>query len=293
MWQDWPIRTIRVENKGFPERLGLVTPEVKKLYYRGNWHKRDFKHALAVVGSRRMTSYGKGVVEKLIPPLARAGVTIVSGMMYGVDLACLAAGGKTVAVLGSGLDVTDSEESGRLYSQILQSGGLVLSEYERDSQPALWTYPQRNRIVAGLSGAVLVIEGGEKSGTLITAKLGFKQKKPVMAVPGPITSSNSLGVNWLIKNGAVAVTSAEEVLAELGIKSHSRSEKELTSKVALDSLEVEGLGKRILAELNREPLEVDELARKLGMDVVSLGQKLSLMEIAGLVKEQDGKYTSK
>jgi len=275
----------------------LVTPEVKKLYYRGNWHKRDFKHALAVVGSRRMTSYGKGVVEKLIPPLARAGVTIVSGMMYGVDacahLACLAAGGKTVAVLGSGLDVTDSEESGRLYSQILQSGGLVLSEYERDSQPALWTYPQRNRIVAGLSGAVLVIEGGEKSGTLITAKLGFKQKKPVMAVPGPITSSNSLGVNWLIKNGAVAVTSAEEVLAELGIKSHSRSEKELTSKVALDSLEVEGLGKRILAELNREPLEVDELARKLGMDVVSLGQKLSLMEIAGLVKEQDGKYTSK
>ena len=288
-WKKWEIKEISEGEEGWPERLKTVKPDIKKLYYRGEWQRQIFKHCLAVVGTRKMTSYGESVIEKILPQVVQAGVTIVSGFMYGVDTkahqTCLDYDGKTVAVLGSGLDQLTPKSNDKLYTEVLESGGLVMSEYEKNVMARLYTFPQRNRIVAGLSQATLVIEGGEKSGTLITAKLTIKQDKPVLAVPGPVGSSMAKATNGLLKEGATLVTSAEDVLMVLGIRSGS----ELTRGVRNHT----GIEGRIVEELEREALDMDELSRKLKMSVVELGQKLSELQLKGIVEERLGKYTCK
>ena len=160
------------------------------------------------------------MTEKLVTELAASGITIVSGFMYGIDAAAhkaaLLAGGRTIAVMPCGIDLIHPEYQQDLYMEILNNKGLVISEYEGSRAPALWTYPQRNRIVAGLSKAVLIIEAGEKSGSLITANFAKKFGRKVFAVPGPITSENSKGIMQLIKEGAEAVSSAQDILREYG-----------------------------------------------------------------------------
>ena len=286
-WKKWEIRTIEEGDDGWPERLRVVKPQVRKLYYRGNWDDLLFKNCLAVVGTRKMTSYGESVIEKILPQVVQAGVTIVSGFMYGVDSkahqTCLDYGGKTIAVLGSGLDQLTPKRNDQLYTEVLENGGLVISEYDKDEKARLWTFPQRNRIVAGLSQATLVIEGGEKSGTLITSKLTLKQDKPVLAVPGPVGSSMAKATNGLLKEGATLVTSAEDVLMVLGIRSGSE-----LSRGVRNLNKVEG---RIVEELEREALDMDELSRKLKISVVELGQKLSELQLQEIVEERMGKYT--
>lgn len=279
-WRQWPIKKISFKNDRYlPEKLAA----------RGEASREIFTNCLAVVGARKMTRYGETVIERLIPGLVQAGLTIVSGFMYGVDSkahrACLESGGRTIAVFGCGLDVLCPAENGRLYNDILAGGGLVLSEYEHDRKPERWMFPQRNRIVAGLSKGVLVIEGDEKSGSLITARIGFKQNKPVMAVPGPITSSLSKGTNWLIRNGATAVTSAAEVLETLKIEIKA----EIGARIRVGS-ELTDDEKWVLEELAREELGVDELARKLGKNAAEMGVLLSMMSLKGLVAEKEGKY---
>ena len=295
-WRKWEIRTIEEGDEGWPERLKLVRPEVKKLYYRGKWDTKIFDKCLAVVGTRKMTSYGESVVEKILPQVVQAGVTIVSGFMYGVDTKAhqttLDYEGKTIAVLGSGLDQLTPKSNDKLYTEVLESGGLVMSEYDKDEKARLWTFPQRNRIVAGLSKATLVIEGGEKSGTLITANLTLKQNKPVLAVPGPVGSSMAKATNGLLKQGATLVTSAEDVLGaiqplkgkeKLKIRGYSPS-------IAINKNSVKG---RIIEELEREALDMDELSRKLKLGVVEISQKLSELQLKGVVEERLGKYTYK
>jgi len=175
-----------------------------------------FENCLAVVGSRKLTSYGKQVMERLVGEIALAGITIVSGFMYGGDAiaheAVVKAGGRTIAVMPCGINKIHPEYQEDLYNEILENNGLIISEYEGDIGPALWTYPQRNRIVAGLSKALLVVEAGEKSGCLITANCAKKFDRKIFAVPGPITSSVSKGSNVLIKEGAEMVLSAKDVL---------------------------------------------------------------------------------
>ncbi|MEA3355482.1 MAG: DNA-processing protein DprA [Patescibacteria group bacterium] len=287
-WREWGIEIIKEGDKLWPERLKLVRPRVKKLYFRGNWDKEIFKNCLAVVGSRKMTNYGESAVEKILPRVVQAGVTIVSGFMYGVDSkahqVCLDYRGKTIAVLGSGLNEFTPKRNDKLYSQILESGGLVISEYEENEKARRWMFPQRNRIVAGLSRACLVIEGGEKSGTLITAKLTKKQGKKILAVPGPVGSSQAMATNGLIKKGAVLVTSGEDVLGAMNISFHSG---ELTNATPGSKDAVE---KKIVEELERESLDMDELGRKLRVGVVELSQKLSELQLKGVVKERLGKY---
>ena len=177
-----------------------------------------FENSLAVVGSRDMSLYGKEVIAKFVPDLVSNKITIISGFMYGVDVEshqkCLECGGKTVAVLGCGLNVLTSKENDSLYTKILENGGLVISEYEANLKPTRWSFPQRNRIVAGLSTlGVLVVEAKLKSGSLITAKIGQKQGKKVYVIPGQITSETSEGTNYLIKNNlGKMVTSAADIL---------------------------------------------------------------------------------
>jgi DNA processing protein len=214
-WKKWDIKTI--EKKDFPEHLREIRNCPKRLFYRGNWDNKIFSKSLAMVGSRKMSQYGQEVVAKFMPELVANKITIISGFMYGIDTEshqkCLEFGGKTVAVLGGGLNVLTPPENCNLYNEILEKGGLVISEYETDFQPTRWSFPQRNRIVSGLSSlGVLVVEAELKSGSLITAKFGREQNKKIYVIPGQVTSSTAQGTNYLIKNNlGQIVVSADDI----------------------------------------------------------------------------------
>lgn len=261
----------------------------KEVFYRGNWDQNIFKKSIAIVGSRQMTRYGKEVIDRFVADFIASGVTTISGFMYGVDtevaLKTIEYGGKHVAVFGCGLDVIYPPENEKLYGQILETRGLVISEYEAKAKPHLWKFPQRNKIVAGLTTlGVLIIEAGEKSGSLITAELAGKMGKKVYAVPGPITSKISVGCNNLIKTGkAIMVTSPADILGKLKIKSIKLSA--LSPKPDLGGLEA-----KIYKILIAEPLGIDEIAAKLGGKIVEVGSTLSIMALRGFLTESGGKY---
>jgi len=282
-WKDWPIETI--EKKDFPEQLKNIRNCPLKLYYRGEWNDKLFKKSLTIVGSRRMTRYGREVIEKFMPELVANGLTIISGFMYGVDTEshqkCLELGGKTIAVLGGGLDVLTPTENDDLYSQILDNGGVVVTEYENDFQPTLWSFPQRDRIVAGLANTgVLVIEAGMKSGSLITARFGREQEKCVWAVPGPITSSVSAGTNYLIENNlAKMITEASQITQKKAILTQTN--------IFEDNIPEDQ--KKIINILKIEPLTVDEISRSLKKNVAEIGLAISMMSLNDLVTEENGK----
>ena len=208
---------VTINDIRYPVSLKAIGKDApKQLYYKGNWDENIFENCLAVVGSRRMTTYGKQITQKLVSEIAGKGITIVSGFMYGIDATAhktaLNVGGKTIAVMPCGINIVHPEYQVKLYDEILENKGLIISEYEGDFLPTLWSYPRRNRIVAGLSKATLVIEAGEKSGSLITANLAKKFNKKVFAVPGPLTSVLSKGTSQLIKEGADIVTCANDVV---------------------------------------------------------------------------------
>jgi DNA processing protein len=282
------MEIISSQDMAFPKGLKIVKPPVKKLYCKGDLTKIDFDKCIAVVGSRRITGYGRRVVEKIIPPLVEAGAVIISGFMYGVDQeahkTALECGGVTIAVLGWGIDVPPSDADRGLYDKI-EKRGLILSEYEDLTQAKLWMFPQRNRIVAGLSQAVIVIEAAEGSGSLITSKLAVKFGKKLFSVPGPITSSLSVGTNSLIKSGSAGlVQDASDILTELkwDISVASGSHPEATGE---DSLE-----NKILSLLGDEALDADEIARKVKGSIQEVGYILSLMQIKNLIVEEGSKF---
>ncbi|MDZ7586896.1 MAG: DNA-processing protein DprA [Patescibacteria group bacterium] len=288
-WKKWEIKRLRIED--FPVGLKRVRPEVKELFYRGEWREDLFTRAMAVVGSRKMTKYGQMVTKMMTQGLTEAGYTIVSGFMYGVDTAahkiCLENKGKTVAVMGCGLDCLTPAENDGLYTKILEGGGLVVSEFEPKQEAKLWTFPYRNRIVAGLAQAVLVVEAGEKSGSLVTARWAWQQKKKVLAVPGPVTGALSWGTNWLIKNGASLVTNVNDILAALYPQGRSESLQGRILQVERKLTEEE---KEVVGLLKLEEMDCDELVRKLKKDAATVGRLLSEMSLKGLVEENNGRF---
>lgn len=265
--------------------------EIKKhgnYFYRGNWDEKLFKNSIAIVGSRQMTKYGQFVIDKFVSDFVINGITTISGFMYGVDtevaMKTVEYGGKNIAVFGCGLDTIYPAENEKLYSDILESGGLVVSEYEPNAKPHLWKFPQRNKIVVDFSSiGVLVIEAGLKSGSLVTAEIAKKAGKKVWAVPGPITSKVSEGCNELIKSGdARMAVSVADILG--------RSVKRTASSLKQISNDLNETELKIHKALQLEPLEIDEIAFKLGVGVVEIGTTLSLMAIKGLITENGGKY---
>lgn len=283
--KSWPIKTI--EKEEFPEQLKRIVNCPKKLNYRGNWNNSVFEKSLAVVGSRRMSQYGKWVIEKFVPDLVASKYTIISGFMYGVDTAShretLECGGVTVAVLGGGLNVFTPPENEIMYWEILEKGGIIISEYDNDFLPTRWSFPQRDRLLAGLSNnGVLVIEATMKSGSLITARFTQEQGKKLYCVPGPINYSLSEGVNYLIKEkGAIMVTNVSDI---------TQSSPKFTqlSMEIIDPLE-----KEIINLLKIESLSTDELSMKLNKKVFLLSQKLMIMSMEGKVSENLGKWIYK
>lgn len=251
--------------------LDDLTSPPKQLYYRGTWDESLFTKCAAVVGSRRMTQYGRMVVEKLVPQLVEAGFTIVSGFMYGVDQAahrqCLAVGGRTIAVLGWGIHWNGiDEEDAKLMGEI-EKNGLVISEWE-DQKPTLWTFPMRNRIVAAIAHDVFVVEAAVKSGALITAKIAAKLKRTMWAVPGPITSSVSEGTNQLIVQG----------LARMWLP-QPQSRPPLTPSA-----------NPIVKLLETEALDASGIARTLHQPIDQIGSQLSLLALSGDIIEREGTY---
>jgi len=286
-----------IEENEYPKLLKEIGKDApKQLYYKGQWQEDIFQNCLAVVGSRHLTSYGRQVTERLVTEIAAAGVTIVSGFMYGGDAAAHKAavrvGGRTIAVMPCGIERIHPEYQQDLYVEILNNKGLIISEYEGDAMPVNWMYPRRNRIVAGLSKATLVVEAGLKSGTLITTNFAKKFGRKIFAVPGPITSEVSLGTAQLLKEGASLVASAKDILDFYKINfQFSSSNFQTNSKSQItNSKTTVTLEQKIIEQLRREPLEIDALAHIFRITASKLGTTLSIMELKGFVKQADGKY---
>ncbi len=280
-----PIR--KLEPEDFPPALLEIPQPPKELYLEGAWPDEDYIF-LTVVGSRKFSTYGKEACEKIISSLHGEKVAIVSGLALGMDTiahkAALDAGLKTIAVPGSGLDrkVIYPHSNIGLADEIVRSGGALLSELPPLKPAALYTFPARNRIMAGISRAILVIEAQEKSGTLITARLAIEYNRDLLAVPGSIFSLNSAGTNRLIRQGATPITSGDDLLEALLIP-RIKNEKTIDTNLLSDN------ENKILELLTVEALTKDELVRESVIKVSEINIILSMMEIKGLIKELGGK----
>lgn len=281
------IAAITFDDKNYPENLKSLRDFPLILYVKGELKKED-NTAIAVVGSRKMTAYGKIVCERLVTDLVTAGVTIVSGLALGVDAVAhktaIDAGGRTMAVVGGGLDQIYPPANTNLAREIVKHG-TIISEYPLGYPALSENFPVRNRIVSGLSLGVLVIEGAQKSGTLLTASHAASQGREVFAVPGQITSPNSAAPHFLLKNGAKLVTSAQDLLEELEIKSKVKSQ---TAKVILPQSPQE---QKVLEILANEGLDIDTIVRISGIETGTVLGVLTNMELKGLVKNIGGIYT--
>lgn len=271
----------------FPTRLTEIPTPPKLLYYRGVIPAWDDFLFLAVVGSRNYTSYGKDVVEKLIGSLAGKPVVIVSGLALGTDAlahqAALRHGLTTIAIPGCGLDdsVISPRTNWALAQDILKAGGTLMSEFEPKFRATNWSFPQRNRIMTGISHAVLIIEAGEKSGTLITAKLATDFNRDVLAVPGSIFSPSSQGSNNLLRQGATPITCPQDLLDALGFENRQSDQATLP----LENFTEEEL--HILRAVN-DPKTRDDIVHELDIHIYKLNMILSMLEIKGAVKEEAG-----
>ena len=289
---------IKINDPKYPKLLKKISDPPKQLYYKGNYSDSGgesiFENCLAVVGSRRMTTYGKQITEKLVGEIASRGIIIVSGFMYGIDAtahkAAVDIGGKTIAVMPCGIELVHPEYQVKLYDEILENNGLIISEYNGNLLPTNWTYPRRNRLVAGLSKAVMVVEAGEKSGSLITANFARKFKRKIFAVPGPLTSILSKGMMQLIREGAGVVTCAEDVIDFFGGSLKEVRPLENFKEANRGRTSTNSLENRIIQQLEKEPMEIDLLSRSLGVAISETGKILSIMELRGLVFMENGKY---
>ena len=273
------------DDKNYPENLKDLDNAPMVLYIRGKLKAED-TNAVAVVGSRKMTSYGREVTEKFSSELANFGITIVSGLARGIDTAAhkgaLSVGGRTIAVLGCGLDSVYPPENTQLAREIIEKESAVVSEYPLGHPALPINFASRNRIVSGLSKAVLVVEGAEKSGTLLTASSAADQGRTVFAVPGQITSPLSAAPLFLLKNGAKIATEPSDILEELDIQ--VKVDREKIEKVMPSTKEETEL----LEILTNEPLHLDEVARISSLDTPSVSARLTIMELKGLVKNMGG-----
>jgi DNA processing protein len=254
------------------------------LYVKGDILDED-QWAVAVVGTRGATVYGKEAARQIAGDLARNRITIVSGLARGIDSeahrAALDAGGRTMAVLGSGVDIIYPAESRKLAQAAVEQGALV-SEYALGTQPEASNFPPRNRIISGLSLGVVIVEAGERSGALITADFALEQGREVFAVPGNIFRKKSMGTNKLIQQGAKPVLSVEDILEELNLTMVSQHE-EVRAVVPENETEA-----TLLEYITADPVHVDEIGRQSGLPIAQVSSTLALMELKGMVRQVGG-----
>ena len=277
------LRFVGRSEPGYPPLLRELHDPPVGLFLRGDAEAELLASpAVAIVGARACSSYGAQIARMLGRELAAAGLVVVSGLARGVDgeahRGALEAGGKTVAVLGCGVDRDYPAAHAQLARGIVETG-LVVSEYAPGVEPAPWRFPARNRIIAGLAAATVIVEARERSGALITADFALEAGREVFAVPGEITSALSVGTNALLRVGATPLTSADDVLESLGIEPAPASEIELDEDAAA-----------VLAALASESAAADQLGRLTGLDAATLASALTDLELAGAVVQADGLY---
>jgi DNA processing protein len=277
------VNDVRVlQRRCFPPLLRAIFDPPPRLYLRGEAEEDVLaKPAVSIVGARACSAYGAQVARRLGRELASAGLVVVSGLARGIDgeahRGALEAGGLTVAVLGCGID-RDYPAAHAELARKIRERGLVVSEYEPGVEPAPWRFPARNRIIAGLSAATVVVEARDRSGALITADLALEEGRDVLAVPGEITSSLSAGTNALLKLGAGPCTSAQDVLDLFGLAQEERA--------------APAVGEMAAVVLSALPAAADGLVRATGFDAPTVAVALAELELAGLVCEGDGVYRS-
>ena len=268
----------------YPEALKSIDDRPMILYVRGSLKKEDAA-AIGIVGSRKATSYGKWACEKISGDLAGLGVTIVSGMASGIDTyahrAALDSEGRTIAVLGCGVDVVYPQKNKTLYEEI-SSNGAVISEFPLGTQPLPYHFPMRNRIISGLSLGIAVIEAQEKSGSLITASYAASQGKEVFAVPGNINSLYSSGTNLLIKDGAKPLITTEDIIEEIPVL---RSNSRKMSNKGHEKIPLSETEKKVLGVLQEGPLHSDIIALRTGLDISTVLGTLMILEMKETIKE--------
>ena len=275
------VRAITWHDPDYPPRLKEIYDLPPLLYVRGELMASD-EWAVAVVGTRRPTPYGRQAAEELSFGLTRNGICVVSGLARGVDSiahrAAMEGGGRTIAVMACGLDIVYPPEHAKLAQEIVERGALV-SDYPLGIQPRGDYFPRRNRIMSGLSLGVLVVEGDVKSGAMITARLALEQDREVFAVPGSIFSPQSRGTNSLIQEGAKLVQKVEDVLEELNL---TMVPQQVEMKELIPATDTEA---SLLRHITKEPVHIDEVCRESGLPIATVSSVLAMLELKGLVRQ--------
>lgn len=288
------IQKINQNSPNYPPLLKEITDPPKQLFYKGNIDLLKNPLTVAVVGTRKATAYGFSATDKLVSQISKHGIIVVSGLARGIDAAahkaCLKSNGKTIAVLGGGIDKKTiyPPEHKNLIEKILEKEGLVISEYEPGTPPLKHHFIARNRIIAGISKTVMVVEAPEKSGALITADLAVDYNREVLAVPGSITSPNSKGTNKLISQGAKVVLSAQDVLEIFEMLPLKDKGEKLKPRLPQDQEKII----QILTE--NGSLSLTEIVEISGLDVPTLTKNLTSLELNDkIISSVDGKYAVK
>ena len=294
------IRKITIDDAEYPKNLRNIHTPPKQLYVNGTLLEQD-EMAVAIVGSRRATPYGLETAEKLGFELAARGVTVVSGMAIGIDSAAhrgaLKAKGRTIAVMGSGHNIIYPPQNEKLYEEIAKTGAVV-TEYEADDEPFPGHFPARNRIISGLSLGVVVVEAAKDSGALITANFAAEQGRTVFAVPGKVSSATSSGTNELIRDGACLIQSVDDILQELSIAeiepASGKEKDKLDGRISLQTKayiynSLTDDERKIYKNLSDEPIYVDEILEKAGMEHARASKVLLNLELKKLIVQLPGK----
>ncbi|KXK12801.1 MAG: putative DNA processing protein [Chloroflexi bacterium OLB14] len=278
------IKIVTWADEEYPNRLREIDQPPPILYIRGEYLQDDL-FAVAIVGTRKVTAYGRQVTEDIASFLASNGLTVISGLARGVDAiahqTALRAGGRTIAILGTGVDKIYPPEHRGLADEIMKRGA-VMSDYAVGTPPDASNFPPRNRIISGLSLAVVVIEAAETSGALITAEFAAEQGREIFAVPGNIHAPQSKGTNKLIQNGALPLLTPDDLMQALDL---TRIGEHKSARKILPTDEVEA---KVLSVLSSEPLHVDEIRNQAGLPIEKISATLALMELKGMVRQVGG-----
>ncbi len=284
---DDEVKILTYEDVNYPKYLKEIPDFPLSLYYKGSLDELDFNYALAVVGSRNASMQAKIALDKILSGFEGTNVIIVSGLAYGIDtqahLSALKNNLKTIAVVGCGLDIIYPSSNKKLFYDIVNGNGAVLSEYPLKTRPMAQNFPQRNRIVTGLAKGTLVGEARLKSGAMISANLTLEYNRELMCIPGNITNPNTQGIYHLIKTGAAIVVEAQDILDQMSWEVKKSDKKDIIS--GLDSLQ-----RKILESISLDPKTFDEIMDDINDDVSLTMAALTQMELTGIIKQSANKY---